>query len=181
MKAVIRTSDLKRLVRATKHFISKDYNRPLLNFIRLDFDFEDKTVNAVALDGFKLSIEASDLKAIDESFSAYIRPYLPVGIKNDVVTIEIIGNKCYIDSGDSSVGYEQPNGKKFNAKSVLEDLHTKPITCEMFVKGDHLVDALKSIQPDAGLSSVRIEYRADNEAILLKTDKSTRLVKTVRR
>lgn len=176
MKAIIKTIDIKRLVKSTRHFMSKDETRPLLNFIRLDFDSERKTCKAVALDGFRLSEETSELKFIDESFSVYIKPYLPVGIKNETVTIELIGNRCFIDAGDSSVGYEQPHGKKFSTKPVLEGLQSNPVLSEIYVNGDFLIDALKSIQNKDTYEPIRIEYRGDKHAILLKTEKSVRLV-----
>ena len=182
MKAIIKTDDLKRLVKSTRHFISKDENRPVLNFIRLEFEKAVMTVKATGLDGYKLSEENAHIKEIDESFIAYIKPYIPVGIKSDVITIEMVGNKCFIDAGESSIAYKQPRGDKIDTKKIIGDLESNPAICEFFIDRDFLVDALKSICEKENIrESVAFEFRGEDHPILLKSGESKRVVMVKRR
>ena len=57
MKAILKTEDLKRLIKATSKFISKDDNRQILQWIQLKFDKEKLTVTAAALNGYMVSVE----------------------------------------------------------------------------------------------------------------------------
>ena len=55
MKAVIEANELKRIVDNTKRFVGVNDKR--MEYIRLEIDAEKKMIRAIALDGYKLSVE----------------------------------------------------------------------------------------------------------------------------
>lgn len=59
MKAKINSTDFNRIIAATKGFVGKDDFRPLYKFIRLEFCAADSVVTAVAVDGYRISVEHS--------------------------------------------------------------------------------------------------------------------------
>ena len=65
------TSDgFNRLIDATKAFVDKDHRNPCYNFIRFEFHADVGEVVAVALDGFRLSVEYG-LAECEEDFIVY--------------------------------------------------------------------------------------------------------------
>lgn len=180
MKAMLNTSDIKKLIKATRNFISKDDNRPLLNYIRLDFDKESMTVKAVAIDGYRLSEEMATARSIDQSFSAYIKPYLPVGIDNSYVILELKDNKCIIDAGHSLVGYEQPTGNRMDTDAIVKDLESKAVLFDFNITGELLISALKSMD-SSERGSISFEYRGEHVPVMLKSQNSKRIVTVARK
>ena len=182
MKAILKTEDLKRLIKATAKFISKDDNRQILQWIQLKFDKEKLMVTAAALDGYKLSIETVLAFDIDESFTAYIRPYLPVGAKDIYSKIELADDRCLIDIGGRFTGYKQPKGDFFNIEKFLAETEQIPITSEVSLTRDFLIDALKSLQKDEYCRlPVIIQLRDNLKPVSVKLGKSTRYILPVRR
>jgi DNA polymerase III sliding clamp (beta) subunit (PCNA family) len=180
MKAIIETFEMKRIIRATKSFISKNDERPQLQWIRLDFDKETNKMKASALDGFMLSIEFAPLLQIDESFSAYIKPYLPVGAKADYIEISLENEFCNIVVGDRSVGYKQPQIKWLDTDKIVSDLETKEVVSKIFIDNEKLASALKSIDIRCMNNPCIIEYRGENTPILLKFEDSVRILQVMR-
>jgi DNA polymerase III sliding clamp (beta) subunit (PCNA family) len=182
MKAILKTEDLKRLIKATAKFISKDDNRQMLQWIQLNFNKDNMTATAAALDGYKLSIETALCFDIDESFTAYIRPYLPVGAKDIYSKIELADERCLIDIGGRFTGYKQPKGDFFNIEKFLAETEQKPVTSEVFLSRDFLVDALKSLyQEKYSRIPVVIQLRDNLQPVSVKLGKSTRFILPVRR
>jgi DNA polymerase III sliding clamp (beta) subunit (PCNA family) len=182
MKAILKTEDLKRLIKATAKFISKDENRRMLQWIQLKFDKEKMTVTAAALDGYKLSVEAVLAFDIDESFTAYIKPYLPVGARDVYSKIELTDERCLIDIGGRFTGYKQPKDDFYNVEKFLTEMEQIPIISEVCLTRDFLIDALKSLQLDEwGRMPVIIQLRDNLRPVSVKLGKSTRYILPVRR
>jgi DNA polymerase III sliding clamp (beta) subunit (PCNA family) len=182
MKAILKTEDLKRLIKATAKFISKNDNRQILQWIQLNFNKENMTATAAALDGYKLSTETVPCFDLDESFTAYIRPYLPVGAKDIYSKIELTDDRCLIDIGGRFTGYKQPKGDFFNIEKFLAETEQIPITSEVALTRDFLVDALKSLQKDEYCHlPVIIQLRDNLKPVSVKLGKSTRYILPVRR
>lgn len=181
MKAILKTEDLKRLIKATAKFISKDDNRQMLQWIQLKFDKEKLTVTAIALDGCKLSVETVKCFDLDEDFTVCIRPYLPVGAKDMYSKIELSDKLCLIDIGGRFTGYKQPEGNFFDAEKFLTETEQLPVINEVALTRDFLVDALKSLQQDElKRLPVIIQLRDDLKPVSIKMGKSTRYILPVR-
>ncbi len=182
MKAILTTNDLKRLVKATAKFVSTDDNRRMLQWIQLKFNKESMSVTAAALDGHKLSVETIKCVSLDEDFTAYIKPHLPVGVKADYSEIEMSGENCLITIGGSIVGYKQPKGEFYNYDKLLSEISEMPIVEEVCLTKDFLVDALKSLQQDELKKlPVTIQLHGDVRPATVKMGKSTRYILPVRK
>ena len=59
--AKIYTNDLNRLIAATKSFVSDNDHRPCNQYIKLEFHAPDNQVVAMAVDGYRMSVEHSDV------------------------------------------------------------------------------------------------------------------------
>lgn len=117
MKAVISTTEFNRLIDATKKFISTDdQNRPKFTYIRIEFskgeNGEENKVLAVAVDGYRLSVESGSALDMDESFTVYIKPNFRFPAvrwpKENYCEITLNGEECIIRSGGFVYGYRQP-------------------------------------------------------------------------
>ncbi|MDP4116186.1 MAG: hypothetical protein Q8903_08625, partial [Bacteroidota bacterium] len=119
MKAMIESKDLKRIIKATGKFISKNDMRPILQYIRLDF--EQKSVVATACDGCRISTITVPCKS-DEKFTAFIEPYLMPHMPKCDVLIEMVDNNCFINVEGRIVGYRQPESNlKYDIRKVTDD------------------------------------------------------------
>lgn len=179
MKAFLQTEDFKRLINSTKKFISKDENRPILQYIRLDFEASLNTIKAVALDGYHMAVERANCLEIDESFSVYIKPYLPVGVKSQITKIEVIGSNCLIDMDGRIIGYRQIEGDPFNDSQVISGAEENPILFKIAVNPQYLMDALQSSKVSGGdfkQEPVIIEYRGDIKPLFLNTKNGKRMI-----
>lgn len=183
MKAQIITKELKRLIKATAKFISKDDRRPMLQYIRLDFNKESCSVKAIALDGYRMAIETAVCAYVECDFSAYIKPYLPAGATSEYSIIEVDGERCLIDIGGSIVGYKQPKGTfPYDTDEIVKTLESIPVTHEVAVSETFLLDALKSFQPDEfGKDPIIIQLRDRIGAITLRTKNGVRYVLPIRK
>ena len=71
--AKIYTNDLNRLIAATKSFVSDNDHRPCNQYIKLEFHAPDNQVVAMAVDGYRMSVEHSVVSDCDEDFVASIK------------------------------------------------------------------------------------------------------------
>lgn len=169
MKATIFSNDFNRLVAATKAFVSKDSIRPLYKFIRLEFCAADSIVTAVAVDGYRLSVEHSVCEA-DEDFVAYINAntMLP---RNMNVTIEISDSDAIIRCGDFIFGCPQKGGEFLDWR---DSLPKGDPTFRFGVNGNYLLSALQAARVSCGNSfrqPVVLEFRGALNPVLLRTNK----------
>lgn len=177
--AIIKTADLKRLIKATAKFISKDENRHMLHWIKLEFNKEG--AKAVACDGYKVSVENSKCISVDEDFTVFVKPYLPVGAKAEYSQIELVDGRCLIDIGGRIASYVQPEGEYLNTDKVIADIEAAPVTSEVSLNRDFLIDALKSLDQEKNTRiPVIIQLRDNFQPVSVKMCKSTRYILPVR-
>jgi len=181
MKAIIDTYELKRIIKATKGFVSKNDDRPALQWIRLDFDKETGKVKASALDGFMLSVEFAPLIELDESFYTYIKPYLPIGIKSDYIEISVGNEFCNIveKAGYYSIRYKQPQIKWLDTDKIVFDLEKEEIVASIYIDNKKLADMLKSIDTNGIQKPTIIEFRGENKPVMLKYGSGTRMLQVI--
>jgi hypothetical protein len=182
MKAQIITKELKRLIKATSKFISKNEHRPMLQYIRLDFNKENCSVKAVSLDGYRMAIETAECAYVECDFSAYIKPYLPVGANSDYSIIEVEGGRCLIDIDGRIVGCQQPVGTFMDDAATVKTIESIPVTHEVAVSKAFILDALNSLQPDEfARDPITIQIRDTYGAITLRTKNGVRYVLPIRK
>jgi DNA polymerase III sliding clamp (beta) subunit (PCNA family) len=182
MKAIIETSELKRLIKATAKFISKDENRQLLQYIKLTFSKSDNLVKAVAIDDYRMSIESAKCHLVEENFTALIKPYLPVGVSDEYATIELTDGKCLIDIGGGIVGFKQIEGESLDATESVKSLEAFPVKYEVCVNPKFLLDALNSVKTGGLLrESITIQLREGYGAVTIKTKTGARYVCPIRK
>jgi DNA polymerase III sliding clamp (beta) subunit (PCNA family) len=175
--AVMETCLLKKLIQSTGKFISKDENRPQLHYIRLEFNKESNTVKAVALDGYKVSIQTEKCISVNEDFVAYIKPYLPPYASNQYAEIELKNEHCFITISDRLIGYKQDISNVIY-NSIMQKLNElTEVTHELYVNADYLADALKSISKDkSGRRIVKMQLRGGIGPVSLETENGIRYV-----
>lgn len=169
MKAKIHTNDFNRIVDATKQFVSKSDIRKLHKFIRLEFSAADSSVTAVAVDGYRLSVEHSVCEC-DEDFVAYINANtkLPRGME---ATIELNYDAVIIRCGDFIFGCPQREGEFLDWERALPK--GKP-TFRFGVNGNYLLSALQAAKTSLGNSfrqPVILEFHGELSPVILRTNK----------
>ena len=110
MKKAIMTTDIfNRLINATKWFTGSFGSRYIHQFIRLEFHSDSDEVVAVAVDGFKLSVEHAVCKS-EEDFVVYVKSNVKLPRKTKV-EIELDGNEALFRCDEFVFGYQQPDGE----------------------------------------------------------------------
>lgn len=182
MKAMLETVHLKRLIKSTAKCISKEDRKLMLQYIRLEFDKESMLVTASALDGYKLSIETAPCRDIDESFTAYIRPHLPVGAQGKASNIELTGDNCLIEIDGRITGYKQPKGEFIDTHKIIKDYTTADTIQTICFTKEYLVDTLNSIQFGKNERPIiEIEIRGEIMPVIIKSKNGTRLISPCRK
>lgn len=183
MKAIIRSSELKRIVKATAKFISKNENRPMLQYIKLEFNKEKMKVKAIAVDGYKASIEEASCMQLDEDFTAYIKPNLPSIGKNSYSTVEIVNDDCLINIEGRITGCTQPKGNFLDVVKIIKETTESPVSAKIAVNPEYLINALNSSKVSRGTQTrepVIIEFRGPAQPLILKDEYGTRMVLPIR-
>lgn len=174
MKAIILTKSLKKLVQTTKGFVKRtDAARPAENFIRLEFSKEFSLVTAVAIDGFRMSVEHSDCFEIDEDFTAYIKFDIPKGSRDSYAAVEVKDGTCFIEVDGQIIGYKQPSGEFIEWRTILDGAKNKPETLRIGFNGEYLLSALQAAKISSGgllERPVVLEFRGPLDPVLLKTN-----------
>ena len=171
MKAKIFTNDFNRIIAATKEFVSKNENnfRKLYKFIRLEFHSADSSVTAVAVDGYRLSVEHAVCEC-DEDFVSYINAdtKLPGGVE---ASIEVANGETIIRCGDYIYGCCMRDGEFLDWENALPK--GDPTFC-FGVNGEYLLSALKAAKISCGKSfnqPVILEFRGELSPVILRTNK----------
>lgn len=172
MKATIYSDDFNRIISATKRFVSRaGSNTKIHQYIRLEFDHINKKVTAIAVDGFRMSVEHAALCECDEDFVVYFTSstHLPKGQYAD---IELHNGEALIRCNGLIVGCVQPvDGKFVNYKEVLPE---EEVVYKIGFNGNYLLDALQSAKESLGggfKNPVVLELRNPNRPIILRTNK----------
>lgn len=148
MKAVINAKEFKRIIDNTKKFLGSSFGQ--MAWIYLQIDAEKKLVKATALDGYRISIEYSSLKAVDESFTCHIKPNIPKITKNSTYAeIEREDKKVFVTVGETIIGYVQPEGEYYKTDTLLSDIEKQDPVRTIGVNAKFLKEAMESISATA--------------------------------
>lgn len=169
MKAKIYSNDFNRVIAATKDFVAASAVRVLHKYIRLEFSASDSKMTAVAVDGYRMSVEHAVCEC-DEDFYAYINANtkLPRGMNS---TIEISGKDAIIRCGDFIFGCPQRDGEFLDWEKALPG--GEP-SFRFGVNGNYLLDALKAAKVSCGNSfrqPVILEFRNALSLLIIRTNK----------
>lgn len=173
MKATINAKDFNRLIAATKGFVELNNKHPLLSFIRLEFSASSSQVTAVALDGYKMSVETAVLSSCDKDFTAYVRSNVKLPSKENMYAqVELIDDELIVRCDDFIFGYLQPDTEKWvDWKNLIpkEDVQYK-----ITFNGNLLLSALQAAKVSCGNSfskPITLEFRDPIKPIVLRTNK----------
>lgn len=171
MKAKIFSNDFNRVIAATKDFTSLNDVRKRYNYIRLEFSAADSQMTAVAVDGYRMSVEHTVCEC-DEDFVAYLNrnTHLPHGMD---ATIEVCGNDTIIRCGDCIMGCscKEMSGEFLDWEKVIP---IKEPSFRIGVNGNYLLAALKAAKVSVGnrfKNPVVLEFWRNDEPIVIRTNK----------
>ena len=126
MKAIIDANEFKRLINNTKKFINNSSGNVMMRYIYLEINAETKEVRATALDGYRVSIEYSKVKEVDESFNCFVRPNIPKITNSDRdAVLELIDKKLLVTVGENITGYVQPEKEYFKVDEIINNLSSE--------------------------------------------------------
>ena len=128
--AVVYSNELNRLIEATKGFLAPK-NAPaalVCYYIKLEFHADRKEVIAVALDGYRLSVEYGKAEGIGEDFEIYLVPNTKFPVKKYLqITVSELdsGTVASIYCDNVKFEYVQPNMKPFDWKAAIPTSEVK--------------------------------------------------------
>jgi len=152
MEAILGAKDLKRIINATRRFVGNcsDAHRAIYQFIRLDFSKEFSSVTAVAVDGFRMSIEHAVCRSVDEDFTVYVKGDIPKSSKYDLCTVWKQADYCYLRVNDMVIGNKQPSGEFLDYNATLQNSTSNPPSFRISVNGDYMLTALQAAKISCG-------------------------------
>ena len=168
-KARMSTGALNRLIEATKAFCSKNNARPVHGYIRLEFHSKEDEVVAVAVDGFRLSVEHAVAQS-EEDFCVFIKGNVKLP-KDRQVDIELVENEAIFRCEGFVFGYQQPQGEFLEWKNVLPQGDP---SFKIGFNGDYLLSALQAAKVSVGgtyKGPVILEFRTPLDPVILRTNK----------
>lgn len=134
--ARIYTNDLNRLIAATKSFVSDSDYRPCNQYIKLEFHAADNQAVAMAVDGYRMSVEHSVISDCDEDFVAFIKSNTKLPSKQyATISLTEDGKEAVIRCRGFSFGYTQPKDTPPNEwvsveESLPEEKQRVIVRCE---------------------------------------------------
>lgn len=171
MKASMSAGALNKILDATKAFQSKNNKNPAYKYIRLEFHSEDDEVIAIAVDGYRLSVEHAVAKA-DEDFIIYVHGNVKLP-KSSYVDIELVDDEAIFRCDGYVFGYKQPRCEEYlDWNKVIPE---KEPTFRIGFNGDYLLSALQAAKASVGgtyKTPVVLEFRSSIEPIVLRTNKN---------
>lgn len=169
MKAVIEANELKRIVDNTKRLVGVNDKR--MEYIRLEIDAEKKMIRAIALDGYKLSVEYAKIQDADESFLCYIKPVIPkITRSTEHAVIELSGDRVLIQADESIMGYVQPSFGYYDVDKLIKEETEKKIIRTIGVNAKYLKDALVSAKDSMrSRDIIKIDVRNPNEPLMIRS------------
>lgn len=169
MKAIIEANELKRIVDNTKRFVGVNDKR--MEYIRLEIDAEKKMIRAVALDGYKLSVEYAKIQDTDESFICYIKPVIPkITRSTEHAVIELSGDRVLIQADESIMGYVQPSFDYYDVDKLIKEETEKEIIRTIGVNAKYLKDALVSAKDSMrSRDIIKIDVKNPNEPLIMRS------------
>ena len=170
--ARIYTNDLNRLIAATKSFVSDSDHRPCYQYIKLEFHAKDNQVVAMAVDGFRMSVEHSVISDCEEDFVAFIKSNTKLPNKQyATISLTEDGKEAVIRCCGLSFGYTQPQDSGFEWENAIP---TTDVKYRIGFNGNYPLYALQADKVSAGETfrqPVILEFRGNTEPILLRTNK----------
>lgn len=167
--AKIYTNDFNRIISATKSFVEKNGTRKSHQYIKLEFSAENQLVTAIAVDGYRMSVEHSIISDCENDFIIYIKPTVALP-KSQYATLSITGNEAIVRCGDIMFGYDQPDASDFDWKKAIPQ--GKP-SFKIGFNGNYLLTALQAAKSSVGNSfknPIVLEFRSPLEPVILKTN-----------
>lgn len=179
MKAKIKSNDFNRAIAATKDFVSgSDVNR-FRNYIRLEFNATASSMTAMAVDGFRMSVEHAVCEC-DGDFVTHIHRSIKLP-KNAEAHIEVTETETLIRCGGLIFGC--PRIKREDPFDWRSALPAEP-TFKIDFNGNYLLSALQAAKASCGGSlrqPVVLEFRGPIEPVILRTnDEDIKMVLPVR-
>ena len=158
------------MIAATKDFVSKSEHRPFHKYIKLNFSSDGNEVTAIAVYGYRLSVEHAMISDCDEDFTVYVKPGIKLPSKN-YATFTLENNEVIIRCDGFVFGYEQPAPTEFDWEKAVPP--GEPVF-EIGFNGNYLLSALQAAKVSCGNTfkhPVILEFRAPELPILLRTNK----------
>lgn len=167
-KASMTTDAFNQLIDATKAFVSKSNPRPVYRYIRLEFHADADEVIAVAVDGFRMSVEHAVCQS-EEDFFVYVRSNIKLP-RDNTVHIELIDNEVILRCDGFVFGYRQPQGEFIDWEKVLPN--GEP-SFRIGFNGEYLLSALQAARVSVGgkyKHPVVLEFRSPIDPVILRTN-----------
>lgn len=171
-KATMSAGALNKILEATKAFQSKHNKTMVYNFIRLEFHSEYDEVVAIAVDGYRLSVEHAVAKS-EEDFVVYVHANVKLP-KNSKVDIELVGNEAIFRCDGYVFGYQQPNDNNIEYLDWKNVIPAKEPSFRIGFNGDYLLSALQAAKTSVGgtyKTPVVLEFYSSLEPVVLRTNK----------
>ena len=169
-KASMSTGALNRIIAATKSFCSKTNTRPQYKYIRLEFHAEADEVVAIAVDGFRMSVEHAVAHS-EEDFIVYVQGNVRLP-SNSTVEIELVDDEAIFRCDGYIFGYTQPSGEFLDWANALPK---GKASFKIGFNGDYLLSALQAAKASVGgsyKSPVILEFRTPRDPVILRTNKN---------
>lgn len=170
MIAKIKSNDFNRAVSAAKEFASKDPNRLYHTYIRLEFCAADSCMTAVAVDGYRMSVEHAVCQC-EKDFVTYIHPSIKLPKHLDAI-IESKENETIIRCDGIIFGCSTPKGQD-HFLDWRKALPAEP-TFRIAFNPEYLMDALKAAKVSRTgkpRDPVVLEFGAPNNPVVFRTGK----------
>ena len=167
-KATMTTGAFNRLIQATKAFCAKYNRNPCYHFVRLEFHADTDEVVAVAVDGFRMSVEHA-LANSEEDFVVYVKSNIKLPNKSNM-EIELVDDEVIIKCNGFIFGYKQPEGEFIDWQNVIP---TSDVQFRIGFNGDYLLSALQAAKASVGgtyKTPVVLEFRSPVDPIILRTN-----------
>ena len=118
--ARIYTNDLNRIIASTKYFVSDSNSTKCYQYIKLEFCSAENRVVAIAVDGYRMSVEHSVISDCDEDFMVFIKSNIRIP-KKQYATISLTedGEEAIIRCNGFSFGFSQPESNNFDWKKAI--------------------------------------------------------------
>lgn len=178
MQAKIFSDDLNRVIAATKDFVlgQEQPNRTEFRYIKLIFDAKYSNMTAIALDGYRISVEHCVISDCDENFVAYIKPTLKLP-KREYVTLTLYENavekEVEIRGKDYAFTFTQPRYEtKFDYTKVIPQRDKQVF--RIGFNANYLLDALRAAKISNGNSfrkPIIFEFYGEAAPAIIRTGK----------
>ena len=128
-------------------------------------------IRAIALDGYKLSVEYAKIQDADESFLCYIKPVIPkITRSTEHAVIELSGDRVLIQADESIMGYVQPSFDYYDVDKLIKEETEKKIIRTIGVNAKYLKDALVSAKDSMrSRDIIKIDVRNPNEPLMIRS------------